>query len=163
MAENLDKWPSKRGSISKIMPSDGCTGDRVPSAVGRWYNFHEFGCHLGDVGQRRWLQRRVTKYHPLRHSYAIQSSYISFIRGTYRMGANSMNESTLTRTKFDTLGLDVGIVGRWVRVAYGLFLLIPLVFQSARSRNYAGETPIFWGLAFLYFTAFTVAMTAYIG
>ncbi len=74
-----------------------------------------------------------------------------------------MNESTLTKAKFDTLGLDVGIVGRWVRVAYGLFLLIPLVFQSAQSRNHAGEAPIIWGLAFLYFTALTVAMTAYIG
>jgi hypothetical protein len=24
MAENLGKWPSKRGPITKIMPSDGC-------------------------------------------------------------------------------------------------------------------------------------------
>ncbi len=53
MAENLDKWPSKRGPISKIKPSDGCKGDTVPLAVGRWYDFHEFGCHLGNVGPHR--------------------------------------------------------------------------------------------------------------
>ncbi len=50
MAENLAKWPSKRGPIAKIRPSDGCGRDAVPLAVGRWYDFHEFGCHLGNVG-----------------------------------------------------------------------------------------------------------------
>ena len=24
--------------------------DAVPLAVGRWYDFHEFGCHPGNVG-----------------------------------------------------------------------------------------------------------------
>ncbi len=50
MAGNLGKWPSKRVPISKIMPSDGCKGDTIPLAVGKWYDFHEFGCHLGNVG-----------------------------------------------------------------------------------------------------------------
>ncbi len=50
MAENMDKPPSKRGPISKIRPSDGCKGDTVPLAVERWYDFHGFGCHLGNVG-----------------------------------------------------------------------------------------------------------------
>jgi hypothetical protein len=50
MAENVGKWPSKRGPISKIRPSDGCGRDAVPLAVERWYDFHEFGCHLGNVG-----------------------------------------------------------------------------------------------------------------
>ena len=26
-------------------------GPLVPRVVGRWYDFHEFGCHLGNVGQ----------------------------------------------------------------------------------------------------------------
>ena len=52
MAENLAKWPSKRWPIAKIMPSGGCKGDTVPLAVGRWYNFHEFGCRRGNVGLR---------------------------------------------------------------------------------------------------------------
>ena len=50
MARKMNEWPSKRGPITKIMPSDGCKGDTVPLVVGRWYNFHEFGCHLGNVG-----------------------------------------------------------------------------------------------------------------
>ena len=30
MAENLDKWPSKRGPISKIRPSDAAEGMQFP-------------------------------------------------------------------------------------------------------------------------------------
>ena len=33
-----------------IRPSDGWKGDTVPLAVARWYDFHEVGCHLGNVG-----------------------------------------------------------------------------------------------------------------
>ena len=51
MAENLGKWPSKRGPISKIGPSDGCGSDAVPLAVERWYEFHGFGWRLGNVSQ----------------------------------------------------------------------------------------------------------------
>ena len=50
MAEYLVKWPSGLGPISKIMPSDGCKADTAPSALGQWYDFHEFGWHLGNVG-----------------------------------------------------------------------------------------------------------------
>ncbi len=50
MAENLDKWPSKRGPISKIRPSNDFRKDAVPQAVDQWYDFHEFGYHLGSVG-----------------------------------------------------------------------------------------------------------------
>ena len=51
MARKMTEWPSKRGPITKIMPSDGCIGDTVPSAVGKWYDFHEFGWYMGNVGQ----------------------------------------------------------------------------------------------------------------
>ncbi len=50
MARKMTEWPSKRRPLTKIRPSDGCKGDEVPLAVGPWYNFHEFGCHLGNVG-----------------------------------------------------------------------------------------------------------------
>ena len=50
MVENLGKWPSKRGLISKIRPTDGCGRDAVPLAVEGWYEFPEIGCHLGNVG-----------------------------------------------------------------------------------------------------------------
>ena len=50
MVENMGKWPSKRGPISKIRPSDGCERDAVTLAVERWYDLHEFGGYLGNVG-----------------------------------------------------------------------------------------------------------------
>ncbi len=51
MARKMTEWPSKRGPITKIMPSDGCIGDTVPLAVGKWYEFHEFGWYMGNVGE----------------------------------------------------------------------------------------------------------------
>ncbi len=81
MAENMAKWPSKRGSISKIMPSDGCGRDAVPLAVGRWYYFHEFGCHLGNVGSKgeshraqSWHASRVTRERALGPSGVAEAS-----------------------------------------------------------------------------------------
>ena len=50
MARKMTEWPSKRRPLTKIKPSDGCKGDTVPLAVGRSYNFHEFGGYLGNVG-----------------------------------------------------------------------------------------------------------------
>ena len=54
MARKMTEWPSKRGPITKIMPSDGCIGDTVPLAVGKWYDFHEFGWYMGNVGYYKW-------------------------------------------------------------------------------------------------------------
>ncbi len=34
----------------KIRPSDGRKGSTVPVVMVRWYVFHGFGCHLGNVG-----------------------------------------------------------------------------------------------------------------
>ena len=50
MARKLPEWPSEWRPLTKIRPSDGCTKDAVPLAVDQWYDFHEFGCHLGNVG-----------------------------------------------------------------------------------------------------------------
>ncbi len=51
MARETTKWPSTRWPITKIMSSDGCNGNRVPLEMGPWYDFREFGCHLGNVGE----------------------------------------------------------------------------------------------------------------
>ena len=51
MARETTKWPSTRWPITKIMSSDGCNGNRVHLEMGPWYDFREFGCHLGNVGQ----------------------------------------------------------------------------------------------------------------
>ena len=50
MLECLGERPPKRWPISKIRPSDGRGRGAVPLAVGRWYDFHEFEWHLGNVG-----------------------------------------------------------------------------------------------------------------
>ena len=49
MARKMTEWPSERRPLTKIRPSDGCKEDGVPLAVDQWYDFHEFGCHLGNV------------------------------------------------------------------------------------------------------------------
>ncbi len=49
MTENMGKWPSKHGPISKFRPSDGCKGGTVPLAVGQWHDFPEFEGYLGNV------------------------------------------------------------------------------------------------------------------
>ena len=50
MARKMTEWPSKRGPITKIMPSDGCKGNTVPSTVVRGYDLRKPGGHLGNVG-----------------------------------------------------------------------------------------------------------------
>ncbi len=54
MAGKVTEWPSNRGPISKIWPSDGCKGDTVPLAVGMGYFFHGFGWYPGNVGSDDW-------------------------------------------------------------------------------------------------------------
>jgi hypothetical protein len=84
MAENLDKRPSKRGPISKIRPSDGCGRDTVPLAVDQRYDFHEFGCHLGNVakvyfGADSGVANRLVlqQMHQNRHPYQLRRKFIS--------------------------------------------------------------------------------------
>ena len=50
MAENLGKWRSKREPITKFGLSNGGKGGTAPLALGLWYDFHEYGWHLGNVG-----------------------------------------------------------------------------------------------------------------
>ena len=56
MARKMTEWPSKRGPITKIM--HGCIGDTVPLAVGKWYDFHEFGWYMGNVGLGKYCLSR---------------------------------------------------------------------------------------------------------
>ena len=50
MAGKVTEWPSNRGPISKIWPSDGCGRKALLMAGGWRYHFYEFRCHLGNVG-----------------------------------------------------------------------------------------------------------------
>ncbi len=50
MTTNLAKWAPNNGQIIKSGLSDGRRGDTVPLAVGKRYDFHEFGWYMGNVG-----------------------------------------------------------------------------------------------------------------
>ena len=53
MMTKLAEWASGHRQLTKLWLSEGCKGGTVPLAVGQWYNFHEAGCHLGNVGLNR--------------------------------------------------------------------------------------------------------------
>ena len=53
MAEELKKWPSNLGTISKIGSSDGYEKDAVLLAVRRRYDFQGFAYRLGNVGLKK--------------------------------------------------------------------------------------------------------------
>ena len=72
MMRKVTEWPSTRWPIPKIMSSDGCKEYTVPLEMGPWYDFHEVGCHLGNVGlmhvtpwtRTRSLSKPITKCKP---------------------------------------------------------------------------------------------------
>ncbi len=82
MARKMTKWPSKRRPLTKIRPSDGCKGDGVPLVVDQWYDFHEFGCHLGNVG----LDRLVAEYIDIESAVATSLSAILNAIGSEEAG-----------------------------------------------------------------------------
>ncbi len=55
MARKMAAWHPKHGPITKIMLPDGVKGVTASLALELWYDFHEVGCHLGNVGQRGFL------------------------------------------------------------------------------------------------------------
>jgi hypothetical protein len=56
MAEYMGDWLCKRRPISKIRPSDSRGVDAVLLVVERWYDFPEFGCHLGNSNKVAAMQ-----------------------------------------------------------------------------------------------------------
>ena len=58
MAENMGKWPSGHGQLTKIRLSDGCGGKTITTAAQFEYDHHGFEGYLGNVGFV--LVRRVT-------------------------------------------------------------------------------------------------------
>ena len=82
MARKMTEWPSKRGPITKIMPSDGCIGDTVPLAVGKWYDFHEFGWYITNLDGilRIWMVYGECRLNLLGERWAHRSEIRSRIR-----------------------------------------------------------------------------------
>ncbi len=62
MVRKMTEWSSKRGPIAKIMLPDGVKGDTAPLALERWYDYHEVGCHLGNVGIHTCLLSDVMRW-----------------------------------------------------------------------------------------------------
>ncbi len=101
MAGKVTEWPSNRGPISKIRPSDGCGRDTILLAVERWYDFHGFGCHLGNVGlSRRFTCTTNTSFMDICRRRTSPS--IALI-GAMTTAPTGMRPTSLARTR-DTVG-----------------------------------------------------------
>ena len=111
MARETTKWPSTRWPITKIMSSDGCNGNRVPLEMGPWYDFREFGCHLGNVGSNAFLliheaQQgcRDATYEPSRFPVAVP--YPSPHRATPAYVVVTSSDLDTSRNKASVSGLS---------------------------------------------------------
>ena len=87
---------------NQTIPSDGCKGDAVPLPVDQWYDFHEFGFHLGNVG----LQCRFTMsvYNVGLHGCAMTTEAI-------RRAIQDSQESLIALAK--RYGIDPKTVAKW--------------------------------------------------
>ena len=97
MARETTKWPSTRWPITKIMSSDGCNGNRVPLEMGPWYDFREFGCHLGNVGlieSRRTIERWRSSNNNLLSCYWTQLWQVTLVHRTSTLSAGCAPEGT---------------------------------------------------------------------
>ena len=63
MAENLEKWPSGHGQLTKIRLSDGSGRKTITTAARSEYDRHGFEGYLGNVGlvhtTTLWRRRRI--------------------------------------------------------------------------------------------------------
>ncbi len=59
MTTKLAEWAFEHRQITRNSPSDGCGRAAVLLAVELWYDFHGFGCHLGNVGLETELAERA--------------------------------------------------------------------------------------------------------
>ncbi len=62
----------------------------------------------------------------------------------------------VSRSRFGTLGLDVGVVGRWSRLLWGLLILVPIVYDVS-TRSDLLDSGGFYLQAALYLVAITAA------
>lgn len=61
-----------------------------------------------------------------------------------------------TTSKYGTVGLHVGGVGRWSRLIFGLLILLPLVISIIQDFRQRGLSMTFYGLTALYFVIIVV-------
>ena len=124
MARETTKWPSTRWPITKIMSSDGCNGNRVPLEMGPWYDFREFGCHLGNVGwikegknAIKWTRLSCRKF---RHNavrlqlHALAYNLGNFMRTLVLPDAVEQWSLTTLREKLVKIGAKIVRHGRYI-------------------------------------------------
>ena len=125
MARETTKWPSTRWPITKIMSSDGCKGNRIPLEIGPWYHFHEFGCHLGNVGLNAMVKSSITE----RVKRRIQATLVKSVSG-----------AKLYLPTGETIDDVLNYIHAWFRLGYAPHVRSPLSFndyiQSSKKRFY---------------------------
>ena len=70
------------------------------------------------------------------------------------IGAEAVHTAGTTQGragKFGELGLNVGFVGRWSRLLWGVAILLPLAAGAVRDLQSSGSSLSFYGLAGIYF------------
>lgn len=70
-----------------------------------------------------------------------------------------MSENQTSRSRFGTLGLDVGIVGRWSRLLWGILILMPITASLILNLDSLTESLGFYLLLAVYFIIIVVAYT----
>ena len=132
MARKMTEWPSKRGPITKIMPSDGCIGDTVPLAVGKWYDFHEFGWYMGNVGYIRTarakglLEKIVINRHALKNSLLPVVTVIG-IEFAFLMGGLVVTEQVFNLNGLGKLFVE-SVLNHDYALTQALVMLVALIF-----------------------------------
>ena len=68
-----------------------------------------------------------------------------------------MSISQKIHSKYGTVGLNVGGIGRWSRLIFGLLILLPLAASIIQDFSQRGLSVAFYGLTTLYFIIIVVA------
>jgi hypothetical protein len=64
------------------------------------------------------------------------------------------------KSKYGTLGLDVGFIRRWSRLIWGLLILVPTATNILLNFSPSSDSLRFYGLVLMSFTAITLSYTA---
>ena len=63
MAENMGKWPSGHGQLTKIRPPEGYGGKTITTAAQSGYDRHGLEGYLGNVGLRGLRRDQGRSHH----------------------------------------------------------------------------------------------------
>ncbi len=72
----------------------------------------------------------------------------------------STGPHTGTASAYGRLGLDVGLIGRWSRLVYGLLVLVPLIVDLADDFSFSALSLAFMGRVLFYFALILAVYSA---